>query len=380
MIKPATIPSVTSILNTEFESLPFPNEILLKIFGYLNIKDISRSAKVCHQFNKISNDPSLWKSMGKLCIGGRTVPTILETYSTEFLTYIIQRGITELGLFRCVILPPKVPGVKLTKPLSLKTLSLNRPMGDKTLLHEILTSHPLEKVDFMHRTPLDISQFIKSLPQIGSKLKSLKLILSQPGIYDDLTSISLIVNNCLDLEELKIFLNCTMTTEAIAYLCENLTTNILKLDIKIGGMWNVGPDKGLNDNNIRALVKRCPKLKVLDVRYSKNVTHQGLVAISNGLLFLECLALSKSVGNELGLPGFEWINGVVKISPYNINGPKMDALKSMGTLKELLIGFNSASNEYQSILKSEIPQLRISVSNDFGVASTIKKDFRAIQF
>mgnify|MGYP002041749417 CR=1 FL=1 len=106
--------------------------------------------------------------MGKLCIDGRTV-------TTEFLTYIIQRGITELGLFQCVILPPKVPGVKLTKPLNLKTLCLEEPMGDNTLLHEILTSHPLEKVDLTKCTPPDFSQFIQSLPQIGSKLKSLKL-------------------------------------------------------------------------------------------------------------------------------------------------------------------------------------------------------------
>ena len=175
MIKPATIPSVTSILNNEFGGLPFPNEILLKIFEYLDIKDISQSAKVSRQFNKISNDPSLWKSMGKLCIDRGKVPT-------EFLAYIIQRGITDLGLFQCVILPPKVPGVKLTKPLNLKTFCLDNPMGDKTLLHEILTSHPLEKVELIEYTP-DISQFIKSLPQIGSKLKSLNLW-NRGGIWD----------------------------------------------------------------------------------------------------------------------------------------------------------------------------------------------------
>ena len=57
-----------SILKTELESLPLPNEILVKIFGYLDIRDISRSARVSHQFNKISKDSSLWKSWRKLCI------------------------------------------------------------------------------------------------------------------------------------------------------------------------------------------------------------------------------------------------------------------------------------------------------------------------
>ena len=74
------------------------------------------------------------------------------------------------------------------------------------------------------------------------------------------------------------------------------------------------------------------------------------------------------------------INGVEESLPYTINLPKMDALKSMRTLKELLIGYNSFSNEYKSILKSEIPQLRINDSNTFEVALTNKKYFRAIKF
>merc|ERR1712110_238000 len=122
MIKPATIPAATSILNTKFECLPLPNEILVKIFGYLDIQDISRSAKVSHQFNKISKDSLVWKSIGKLCIDRRKVPT-------EFLSYVILRGITEICLFQCVIFPPKVPGVKLTRPMNLKSLILDKTNG-----------------------------------------------------------------------------------------------------------------------------------------------------------------------------------------------------------------------------------------------------------
>ena len=79
-------------------------------------------------------------SWGKLSIESMKVPT-------EFLTYIIQRGITELSLIECEILPPKVKLAELKRPLNLKTLSLDWMKGDKTLLNEILTSHSLEKVD-----------------------------------------------------------------------------------------------------------------------------------------------------------------------------------------------------------------------------------------
>ena len=372
-----TIP-IQSDLNTKPECFPLPNEILVKIFGYLDIQDISRCGRVSHQFNIISKDNSLWKSMGKLCIDERKVPT-------EFLAYIIQRGIPELSLYQCEILPPKT---KLTQPLNLKTLSLDDTHGDTTLLNEVLTSHQMEKVDLRYCErdckSLNVSLFIKSLPEIGSKLKSLNLCYGLLGKYGDLTSISLIVNTCLSLEELNISCNI-LTTKAMDYLCENLTPNVLKLDIGIGsGQLQFPQDhKGLNDNNIRALVKRCPKLKVLDIRSNVKVTYQGLVAISEGLHFLEYLGLPERVENELGLPKVTWDN---KILPYTINLPKMQALKSMKTLKELLFEDNSCSEEYQSILKKEIPHLRkydensLCHSNTFEVAVTDTKDFRVLKF
>ena len=88
LMKPAPAP-VKSVLNTEFDCLPLPNEILVKIFGYLDIQDIRCSAQVSHQFNVISKDSSLLRS-SKLSIYGTKVPT-------EFLTYIIQRGITGIS-------------------------------------------------------------------------------------------------------------------------------------------------------------------------------------------------------------------------------------------------------------------------------------------
>ena len=382
VMKPATAP-VKSVLNTEFDCLP--NEILVKIFGYLDIQDISRSAQVSHQFNMISKDYSLWQSWGKLCIDGIKVPT-------EFLTYIIQRGITELSLFQCEILPPKGKLTKLKRPLNLKTLSLDGTKGDKKLVNDLLISHLMEKVDLRQcmnnarhdisanmLSENDISQFIKSLPEIGSRLKNLNLGNGLVGKFHDLSSISSIVNTCLGLEELNLGGN-SLNEEAISYFCENLTSNILKLEIAIG-YW--GTPRGLNDNNIRALVKRCPKLKVLDIRYNELVTYQGLVAIIEGLPSLEYLGLPDSVGDELGLPP-------ANTAPYNLS--IMRGLKSLKNLKELLIGDHHEdsdySKEYQSILKREIPHLREHVGgqiftdccNDLEVAVTDFREFRRIKF
>ena len=377
LMKPAV---EKSVLNTEFDCLPLPNEILVKIFGYLNIQEISLSAKVSHQFNRISKDYSLWQAWGKVSMYDEM------KVSTEFLFYIVQRGITKLSLHNCEILPPTVKSTVLTRPLKLKTISLDETKGDKSLVNEILTSHPMEKVDLWTESEMlmsenDIFKFIKLLPQIGSQLKSLNLGNGLLGEFCDLRSISLIVDSCLDLEELNIRGN-SLSEKAISYLCENLTPNVLKLDFCIGGSnkhrtaWQdeeVDYDKGLNDNNIRRLVERCTKLKVLDIRTNQKVTFQGLVAITDNLDFLEDLGLPYSVGHELGLPD-------------KIDFSKMCRLRSVKKLKELFIGRGFSdeygySDEYQSILKREIPQLRDSPVNDgILVAMTNTDDYRSVRF
>mgnify|MGYP001217124361 FL=1 len=188
------------------------------------------------------------------------------------------------------------------------------------------------------------------------------------------------MDSCLDLEELSICGN-SLSEKAISYLCENLTSNILKLDIRnsqfgVGG-WR-DPDKALNDNNIRALVKRCPKLKVLDIRCNENVTYQGLVAIIEGLHFLEYLGIPDSLANELGLP-----NEDIDLES-NIDMSKMCKLKSMKNIKEFLIGDVDRTDECKNIMKSEMPHLIVrkfvGKSYDFQVAVTNTEDFERFDF
>ena len=215
----------------------------------------------------------------------------------------------------------------------------------------------------------NIFQFIKRLPQIGSRLKNLNLESGGLGKNGDLGTIALIVNSCLGLEELNLSFN-TLKDDAIDYLCDNLTPNILKLNLEIGNE----PGEGLNDDNIRALVKRCPKLKVLDIRSNEKMTYRGLWDIIEKLLFLEILALPDSIGAELGLPD-------------NINLNRVRSLRSMKKLKELLIGENY-SDKYQSTYLREIPHLRrhnggqiIKTAHyDLEVAMTDTKDFKEVEF
>ena len=41
-----------------------PEEVILHIYGYLDVKDLLMSASVCKKWYRLTNDESLWKKMG----------------------------------------------------------------------------------------------------------------------------------------------------------------------------------------------------------------------------------------------------------------------------------------------------------------------------
>ena len=92
------------------EGLPLPNEMLTKIFDYLDFKEISRCAQVSQQFNSISE--LTWKSWDKITIQDKEVPN-------EFLEFLLEKGIKELQILGCKMLPPKP---KFTNPLKLQSV------------------------------------------------------------------------------------------------------------------------------------------------------------------------------------------------------------------------------------------------------------------
>ena len=98
-----------------------PNEILVKIFGYFDIKDISRCAQVSHHFNIICEDVSLWKSFEKIYIQKKKV-------SSEFILKILAKGVKRICLDYCEILPPKF---KLPENLQLENVTLDNCYGEE---------------------------------------------------------------------------------------------------------------------------------------------------------------------------------------------------------------------------------------------------------
>ena len=129
-------------------------------------------------------------------------------------------------------------------------------------------SHPIERIDlndgiFSRR---QIDKIIESLPKIGKELKCLNFICRELPKFR-ISWIDLIVENCLALEELNIAFG--LSDYLITQLCKNLPLNIVKLELNFGLF---------NDDHLQTVVKRCKKLKSLDIRYTA-VTFSGVKSL-----------------------------------------------------------------------------------------------------
>ena len=115
--------------------------MLTKIFDYLDFQEISRCAQVSQQFNSISE--ITWKSWDKITIQRKEVPN-------EFLEFLLEKGIKELQILGCRMLPPKVPNLpnpKFTHPLKLKVVHIDDDcIGYAGLITNILKTHPLNRI------------------------------------------------------------------------------------------------------------------------------------------------------------------------------------------------------------------------------------------
>ena len=103
-----------------------PDEILLKMFKYLDRKNLLRCGKVSRRFRKISQDDSLWQKVN-LC--RKTVPS-------EFLQTILKNGCKYLSLYDA-----KLEGrLDIKGPSKLRYLDLSFCKNMSKFYHELLTS------------------------------------------------------------------------------------------------------------------------------------------------------------------------------------------------------------------------------------------------
>ena len=117
-------------------------------------------------------------------------------------------------------------------------------------------------------------------------------VLSVNDVNLDYYCIKEIIDKCSELTDLGIS-SAILSNTSIEYICKNLTSNTLRLDIS---------SNEVKDEHIQSLVERCKNLEHIDLSETL-VTFKSVTAIVTALSHsLVSLSLPQNVGLEIGLP------------------------------------------------------------------------------
>ena len=259
-----------------------PDEIMLKVANYLEIKDLAKFGEVSKKMRIISCDQSLWKKINlskftPLC-------SSYEMYvPTNFVKMVMERGCQYLSLHFMKLGYPGGPismtsegDLCLDKASSLRYLDLKYCEAHVLTFEEILAScHWLQKLSMasisIWERKLITTKMIRSICyQNGRTLQTLDLSLCGGVMID---SIRKITKHCVGLKNIDLS-GTGLSHITLSFLVNNLTPEVEKL--------NIGSLRKLNDEHLKALVTRCNKLSVLNLQ-NTTITNDSLTHIIENL-------------------------------------------------------------------------------------------------
>ena len=299
-------------MDLELKSLEnLPEEIILKILGQVNIRDLVRCSFVNKKIRKIAHDKSLWEKMN-LC-SDVDVPA-------ELFSKLLEKGCEYLSI-------PLISAVKGTarfeKNSELKYISFHVSKSTNCLPEFAASCHGLEKLT-VFCVDIDQSgfdQLFKCFIQNSSTLKVLSIVNCQIMSYE---SMRLIVTLCQGLTDLNIW-GTSISQKTMDFFCANLTIGIKKLDIS--GQPTFG------DDQLKTLVTRC-----------KTVTE---------LAFVDTNVSDESV--DLIIQNLSQTLTKLKVSDSNFSFPNLLKIGSMPNLKFLHV-LDLPTNEKEELIKT-LPHL-----------------------
>ena len=333
------------------------DEIILKVLGYLEIKDLLRVGHVSKSLRAVSQDKTLWKRISISWNDG--IPA-------EFLDMVLQNGCRYLDLRFATLDGDLSPETKTKlKYLAIGSEIQNIRFEDSGDLEdseefEDFKERLLKSCDSLQK--LQINEIDKYLVesicyQNGKTLQALDISFRY---YIRPEFIQLIARNCVELKELAFeyysvepdedtFLEdedmdrVILCFDSISYLVENLTTKIEKLCIS---------SVVINDEQIKTLVSRCNKLKVLDIShpYGTLIPNSEILITDNSLTHI--IEHLKPSLEELNVEGCE-----------NFSYDKLVQLRSMPCLRKLNCKMLNNRIDVQELQK-EMP--RVEFSKEYG--------------
>ena len=296
-----------------------PDEIILKVLGYLEIKDLLSVGHVSKSLRAISQDETLWKQI--------SLPWNECIVPAEFLDMVLQNGCKYLDLRY----------TQVVSNLSPETKSKLRYLAMGSELHEKSSSDFEDSRD--SRDSEDYRDFEERLLKSCHSLQKLQINDIDHGMVEAICH-----QNSKTLEALDISFGCNMKPEliqlitrylvelnelafeyyevpheddvdilyeegrprrkplslcgrSIDFLVNNLTTKIEKLCISRAA---------IDDEQVKTLVSRCKKLKVLDISHPYGTHNCEMTITDNSLTHI--IEYLKPTLEELNVKGCEYLS------------------------------------------------------------------------
>ena len=297
-----------------------PDEVILKIVGFLDLKELLFCGQVSKRLRAIANDESLWLSLN---FRNREVPY-------DFIEKAAGNGCQYLSLFDCDILDFTE---KSESSLNLYYLNLSSGLELEYVQKLVQKCSSLQKLS-LGNLSLD-SNDIQYICQSGQTLQVLDLEQCDFGDCNQTRLLQDLFSNCSHLTELNISYYNDLLDPHIQALVDNLTPTILKLSLARQG--------NLRDEHVKKLVKRC-----------NNITHLDLseTSIANDSVH-SIIELLKTTLKKLN------------VNITNVDFATLLQLKSMPRLKTLICFDHHEDTEN---LKQQLPHISINKAITFYIA------------
>ena len=312
-----TLAKRPKISTKTFDDLP--DEVLLKICGYLSIKNIVRCSGVSKRVRRVCHDKSLWE---KINLYGKAVPS-------EFIEQILANGCTYLNLNYTQIMGTlSLP----QKTYQLKYLNLEDVKANMKSVQKLLScSFFLEKVSFCG---LKLNtKILNAIKNENLKVLDLSCCSGVSGLT--MESINKVIK-CDELIELNLGLfqgsyseMGSKSSELVNQLVNNLPPNLKKLCL--GGF------DCLSDDHVKVIANRCRKLTDLDLYGTLKVTNRSILYFIQKLHELVKLDISFT---QIGF------NAIIKLQ----------SLSNLKILNCQHLSHYNLDDEIES-LKSQLPKL-----------------------
>ena len=320
------------ILPAQLEDLP--DEVILKLFDFLSLKDLLLCGHLSKRLHRIANDESLWV---KLNLYERKVPY-------DFIEKAAGNGCQYLSLANCDIL--HFTG-KSELSFNLKYLNVSMFHEPRQgLLKLVHNCNSLQKLS-VAGLKLD-SNDIQYLCQNSQTLQVLDLECCPIDLCDQIELLQNLFTDSAHLTELNICGQLfneidkheILLNPHIQALVDNLTPTILKVALD--------SQENLKDEHVKTLVKRCNSITHLELSFTP-ITNDSVQSI---IRYLET-SLEK-----------------LNVFGTNVDFATLLQLKSMPALKTLLCGYINVDADIEN-LKQQLPHIRINEEEDLVIRPSL---------